>query len=85
LSISNTNYFTFIALSKAKKNARIKSKVLKEVKLVDELLKYQQSRVYVSQGRLRMWVVKEACDNPIAGHIGGNATIYVCRMTTAFW
>jgi hypothetical protein len=36
-----------------------KGKALKEVKLVDGLLKYKQSWVYVPQGMLRLLVLKD--------------------------
>ena len=52
-----------------------KGKALKEVKLVDGLLKYKQSRVYVPQGKLRLLVLKEEHDSPIAGHRGEKTTI----------
>ena len=45
-----------------------KGKALKEIKLVDGLLKYKQSWVYVPQGKLRFLVLKEEHDSPIAGH-----------------
>ena len=45
-----------------------KGKALKEVKLVDGLLKYKQSRVYVPQGKLRLLVLKEEHDSPITGY-----------------
>jgi hypothetical protein len=35
-----------------------KGKTLKGVKLVDGLLKYKQSRVYMPQGKLRLLVLK---------------------------
>ena len=44
--------------------------MLKDVKLVDGLFKCKQSRVYVPQGKLRLSVLKEEYDNPIASHIG---------------
>ena len=50
-------------------------KKLKEIKLVDGLLKYKQSRVYVPEGKLRLLVLKEEHDSPIAGHRGEKATI----------
>lgn len=52
-----------------------KGKKLKEIKLVNGLLKYKQSRVYVPQGKLRLLVLKEEHDSPIAGHRGEKATI----------
>ena len=54
-----------------------KGKVLKEVKLVDGLLKYKQSWVYVPQGKLGLLVLKEEHDNPIVGHRGEKTTIAV--------
>ena len=48
-----------------------KSKVHKEVKLVDGLFKCKQSWVYGPQGKLRLGVWKEECDSPIVGHRGG--------------
>ena len=36
-----------------------KSKVLKEVKLVDRLFKYKHSRLYVLQGKLRLLILRE--------------------------
>ena len=35
---------------------------------MDGLLKYKQSRVYVPQGKLRLWVFIEKYDSPIGGH-----------------
>jgi hypothetical protein len=52
-----------------------KGKKSKEIKLVNGLLKYKQSRVYVPQGKLRLLVLKEEHDSPIAGHRGEKATI----------
>ena len=52
-----------------------KGKALKEVKLLDGLLKYKQSRLYVPQGKLRLLVLKEEHDSPIAGHRGEKTTI----------
>ena len=51
--------------------------MLKEVKLVDGLLKYKQSRVYVPQGKLKLLVLKEVHDSPIVGHRGEKTTIAV--------
>ncbi len=45
-----------------------KGKVLKEVRLVDGLFKYKQSRVYMPQGKLRLLVFKEEYDSLIGGH-----------------
>ena len=47
----------------------------KQVKLENGLLKYKQSRVYVPQGKLRLLILKEEHDSPIAGHRGEKATI----------
>ena len=48
-----------------------KGKALKEIKFVDGLLKYKQSRVYyVPQGELRLLVLKEEHDSLIVGHRG---------------
>ena len=47
-----------------------KGKVLKEVRLVDGLFKYKQSRVYMPQGKLRLLVFKEEYDSLIGGHRG---------------
>ena len=52
-----------------------KGKALEEVKLVDGLLKYKQSRVYVPQGKLGLLVLKEEYDSPIAGHRREKTTI----------
>ena len=52
-----------------------KDKALKKVKLVDGLLKYKQSQVYVPQGKLRLLVLKEEHDSPIAGHRGEKTTV----------
>ena len=54
-----------------------KGKALKEVKLVNGLLKYKQSRVYVLQGKLRFLILKKEYDSPIAGHRGEKTTIAV--------
>ena len=43
-----------------------KGKTLKEVKLVDGLLKYKQSWVYVPQLALRLFIFKDKYDSPIA-------------------
>ena len=53
-------------------------KTLKEVKLVDGLLKYKQSRGYVPKGKLRLWVLKEIYHSPIGGHRGEETTIEWC-------
>jgi hypothetical protein len=47
-----------------------KSKALKEVKLVDGLLKDTQSWEYVPQGKLRLWPFNEKYHSLIAGHRG---------------
>ena len=47
----------------------------KVLKLVDGLLKYKQSQMYVPQGRLRLLVLKKKHDSPIAGHRGEKTTI----------
>ena len=52
-----------------------KGKALKEDKLVDGLLKYKQSWVYVPQGKLRLLVLKEEHDSSIAGYRGEKTTI----------
>jgi hypothetical protein len=52
-----------------------KGKALKEIKLVDGLLKYKQSRMYVPQGKFRLLVLEEEYDNPIAGHRREKTTI----------
>ena len=52
-----------------------KGKALKDVKLVDGLLKYKQSQVYVPQGKLRLLVLKEEHNSSIAGHRGEKTTI----------
>jgi hypothetical protein len=36
-----------------------KGKVLKEVRLVNGLLKYKQSWVYVPKGKLKLWALME--------------------------
>jgi hypothetical protein len=45
-----------------------KSKALKEVKLVDGLLKDKQSWVYMPQGKLRLWTFYEKYHSLIAGY-----------------
>ena len=45
-----------------------KSKVLKVIKLVDILLKFKQSWMYVPQGRLSLLFFKEKYDCPGVGH-----------------
>ena len=52
-----------------------KGKAFKDVKLVDGLLKYKQIQVYIFQGKLRLLVLKEEHDSPIAGHKGDKTTI----------
>jgi hypothetical protein len=47
-----------------------KGKALKNVKLVDGLLKYRQSWVYVSQRKLGILMFKEKYHTTIAGHRG---------------
>jgi hypothetical protein len=42
--------------------------VLKEVRLVNGLLKYKQSWVYVALGKLKLWAFMEKYDSPIGGH-----------------
>jgi hypothetical protein len=61
-----------------------KSKALKEIKLVDGLLKYKQNQVYVSHGKLRLLVFKEEHDSPIAGHRREKATI-VAVLRMYYW
>ena len=43
-------------------------KALKEIKMVDRLLKYKTSWVYVPQGKLGQLVLNEKHDNSIIGH-----------------
>ena len=45
-----------------------KGKALKEIKLVDGLLKYKQSRMYMLQHKLRLLAFKEKYHSPIAGY-----------------
>ena len=47
-----------------------KGKALKDIKLVDGLLKYKQSRVCVPQGKLRLLELKEEHDSLFVGHLG---------------
>ena len=47
-----------------------KGKAFKEVRLVDGLFKYKQSWVDVLQGKLRLLILKEKYQSPIAGHRG---------------
>jgi hypothetical protein len=61
-----------------------KGKALKEIKLVDGLLKYKQSRVYVPQGKLKLLIVEEEHDNPIAGH-RGEKTIIAAVSRRYYW
>lgn len=49
-----------------------KGKTLKEVKLINELLKCNQSHVYVPQSKLRLLVLKEKHDSSIIGQRGKN-------------
>ena len=42
---------------------------------MDGLLKYKQNQVYVPQGKLRLLVLKEEYDSPIASHRGEKSTI----------
>ena len=37
---------------------------------MDGLFNYKQSQVYVAQGKFRLSIWKEECDNHIAGHRG---------------
>jgi hypothetical protein len=50
-------------------------KKLTEIKLLDGLLRFIQSQVYVPQGKLRLLVLKEEHDSPIASHRGEKTTI----------
>jgi hypothetical protein len=50
-------------------------KKLKEIKLVDGLLKFKQSWMCVPQGKLRLLVLKEEHDCPIASHRGEKTSI----------
>ena len=43
-----------------------KGKAIKMVRLVNELLKYKQSQVYVPQGKLRLWGFMENMIVPLA-------------------
>ena len=56
-------------------NELCKGKVLKEVTLVDGLLKYKPSQVNVPQGKLRLLVLNEEYDSAIVGHIGEKTII----------
>ena len=58
--------------------------MLKEVRLVDILLKHKQSGVYVSQRKLRLLVFKEKHYNSIAGYRGEKEkfTIEWCQRGT---
>ena len=59
-----------------------KSKVLKEVKLMDGLFKYKISRVYVPQGKLTLSLLKVEYDSPIANHKKKQTTIEWCEGGT---
>ena len=52
-------------------------KKLTEIKLLDGLLRFIQSWVYVPQRKLRLLVLKEKHDSPIADHRGEKTTIVV--------
>ena len=71
-----------------------KGMALKEVKLVDGLLKYKQSQVYVPQDKLRLLVLKEENNSPVSikevllvVHKGGDSplvkTCVKCQMNPA--
>ena len=47
-----------------------KGKVIKEIKLLDGLLKFEQSWVYVSQRKLTLLIFKEKYHSLIANHRG---------------
>ena len=61
-----------------------KGKAFIEVKLLDGLLKYKQSQLYVSQSKLRLLVLKEEHDSPIADHRGEN-TIIAAVSKRYYW
>jgi hypothetical protein len=46
-------------------------KKVKGIRLHEGLIKFKQTRVYVPSGKLRLTVLKEEHDNPLAGHRGG--------------
>ena len=52
-------------------------KKFKDIKLANGLLKYKQSRMYVSQGKFRLLVLNEEYDSPIAGYRGEKGTIAI--------
>ena len=56
-----------------------KVKALNEVKLVDELLKYMQSWVFVPKSKLRLLVLKEQYDSPFGDQKEGKTTIEWCQ------
>ena len=62
-----------------------KGKALKEVGLVDGLLKYTQSRVNVPQRKLRPLVLKEIYQSSIAEHNKKNKNIKNWIYTTIEW
>ena len=51
-----------------------KDKALKEIKLVDGILKFKHSWMYVPQGKLRLLVLKEEHNNSIVSHRGEKPT-----------
>lgn len=58
-------------------------KKLKEIKLVDGLFKFKQSWVCVPQGKLRLLVLKEKHDYPIANHRGEKTSI--AAISRRYW
>ena len=50
-------------------------KKVKGIRLHQDLIKFKQNRVYVPKGKLRLQVLKEEHDKPLADHRGEKATI----------
>ena len=47
----------------------------RRLSLVDDILKYKQSWMYMSEPKLRLLVLKEEHDSPITSHRGEKTTI----------
>jgi hypothetical protein len=55
-----------------------KGKALKEVKLVDKMLKYKQIGVCLAQDKLKLLVLKQKYDSFFVGHRKGKKTTIEC-------
>ena len=55
----------------------------KGIRLHQGMIKFKRERVYVPKGKLRLSVLKEEHDNPLAGHRGEKSTI--CSVSKRFY